>query len=42
MLMNLPASLTFRDPADLDGQCNRNCRVLGTEANAIRKMGHGI
>jgi len=25
-----------------DGQCNRNCRVLGTEANAIRKMGHGV
>jgi len=25
-----------------DGQCNRNCRVLGSEANAIRKMGHGV
>ena len=24
-----------------DGQCNQNCRVLGSEANAIRKMGHG-
>ncbi|XP_067951890.1 collagen alpha-1(XIV) chain-like [Watersipora subatra] len=25
-----------------DGQCNINCRILGTEANAIRKMGHGV
>jgi len=25
-----------------DGQCNQNCRVLGSEANAIRKMGNGV